>query len=295
MAFYKIGNLIIEIDIVANNYQPFLCHDISEIKHIDLKIRRTKIPHSTKHFIKWADLPEMVIWKRASNVNDYMWLYEAKNGICTIAVSEEYAHAEYYYLSKLDSLNINLERIISPYFQIIIECRMISAGFSVLHSACVELSGAAYAFTGPSGIGKSSRARKWCELFSAEWLSGDRPAIDAINGIAYGVPWDGKEAIYRNINYPLMAILKVERSKNTQIRKMSKEEKMRLLCEQTFFPMWDTDLVVKLLNLLSLLIEHVDILELRCDITNDSIIEAHDILLGCIKKAGGNDETKKGV
>ena len=46
----------------------------------------------------------------------------------------------------------------------------------------------------------------------AEWLSGDRPGIRLTKSavLACGMPWDGKERIYRNAAVPLLAHLLAE-------------------------------------------------------------------------------------
>ena len=170
----------------------------------------------------------------------------------------------------------------SPLIFFLFKCKLVQRGFTVLHSACVDLDGFAYAFTGPSGIGKSSRARKWVDLFSAEWISGDRPAIDSSSGTVYGVPWDGKEAVYRNINRPLNAVLKVKRAEETSVKELSYEEKFQLLCEQSFIPMWDPELAGKAMHSLRQVIQKVPIFELRCDITDESTYKAHDMIMEMI-------------
>lgn len=143
-----------------------------------------------------------------------------------------------------------------------IECYLARQGYVSLHSACVELDGEAYAFSGPSGTGKSTRANAWIDAFEdAELVSGDRPLIDVKNLEVYGVPWDGKEQCFRNVHYPLKAIFEVRRkdvaSTDTEpqepsayIRKMSFEQKRKLLMRQCFVPMWDTETaVIQMMNI----------------------------------------------
>ena len=168
--------------------------------------------------------------------------------------------------------------IISPLFQVLSECKLLQNGFVALHGAAVELNGIAYAFTGPSGIGKSSRAERWCKLLSAEWISGDRVAIDSYKQLAYGVPWDGKEQIHRNVNYPIGAILKVKRAEKTQLIEMTMQEKIKLLCEQCFLPMWDTELLSTALQSIRCLAERVPMYELACDISDESTYKSYEAI-----------------
>lgn len=122
------------------------------------------------------------------------------------------------------------------------ECVMIHKSCLSLHAACVDTGGEAVAFTGVSGTGKSTRAAALIEASGGEFISGDRPALKInSNGVtACGVPWDGKERIYRLVERPLKAILDVRRSDTDYLRKLTPEQAQRVLVKQIFIPMWDT-------------------------------------------------------
>lgn len=125
--------------------------------------------------------------------------------------------------------------------RIALECCLAFHGCVSLHAACIELGEEAYAFTGPSGVGKSSRAIAWTETFGARLLSGDRPMINVRTRKVYGVPWDGKERCFRNACFPLKMIAEIRRSSSVYVRGMSFEQRRRLLLRQCFMPMWDTE------------------------------------------------------
>ena len=122
-----------------------------------------------------------------------------------------------------------------------LECWFVRHGYIILHSAAVEKDGEAFTFTGPSGIGKSTRAGAWTEALGAKLVNGDRPLISVREPELYGVPWDGKEQLFRNVHYPLKAIGEVRRSDSVYVRKMSFDQRRRLLLRQSFIPMWDTE------------------------------------------------------
>lgn len=135
-----------------------------------------------------------------------------------------------------------------------------------LHSACVEINGEAVAFTGVSGMGKSTRANAWVEANGAAFISGDRPALE-INreGVtAFGVPWDGKEQIFRSVQCHLKAILEVRRSDKDYIRKLTAEQAQRLFVKQVFIPMWDTGTAVTALMNTRKLSESVPVYRVFC-------------------------------
>ena len=125
--------------------------------------------------------------------------------------------------------------------RLMLECWFTRHGYLSLHSAAVEKDEEAYTFSGPSGIGKSTRAGAWIDALGAKLINGDRPLIRVHDPELYGVPWDGKEQLFRNVRYPLKVICEVRRSDSVYIRKMSYKQKRSLLLRQTFMPMWDTE------------------------------------------------------
>ena len=134
---------------------------------------------------------------------------------------------------------------IVPYDEMVIrlalECLLIWRGYIPLHSACVELDGLAFIFTGPSNVGKSSRAAMWVSSMGAQLVSGDGPLIRAIDAEVFGVPWDAEECCYRNVQLQTAAICEVRRSFSVFARKLSFRQKMDLLTQRSFIPQWDMD------------------------------------------------------
>ena len=123
------------------------------------------------------------------------------------------------------------------------ECYLARRDGVSLHASCIFLNGKSLLFTAPAGTGKSTQARIWEEALGAEILSGDRPFLHLFPGEvrAYGVPWDGKEQIFRQKDKPVAAIIEVRRANHNHIRKMSENQACRLLMKQCFLPMWDNE------------------------------------------------------
>ena len=131
------------------------------------------------------------------------------------------------------------------FLRVALECRLVLHGYVSLHAAAVSLDNQAYVFSGPSQIGKSTRAMSWINALQGELVSGDRPLIHSDTLELFGVPWDGKENCCRNVHFPLKAICEVRRSETScYIRKMNFEQRRLLLMQQSFLPMWDNDTAV---------------------------------------------------
>lgn len=151
--------------------------------------------------------------------------------------------------SALTELGIQIEWLVRA----ALECLLIRRGYVSLHAAALSVDRSAYAFTGPSGMGKSTRAGAWVEAFDAQMISGDRPLIKVDSMELCGVPWDGKERCYHNVRYPLKMICEVRRSETVYARAMSFDQRRYLLMQQSFLPMWDTETsTLQMMNIVKL-------------------------------------------
>lgn len=93
----------------------------------------------------------------------------------------------------------------------------------MLHASAVELDGAAYLFSGPSGMGKSTHTRLWKSVFpDARIFNDDKPALRNIDGVwyAYGTPWCGKNGININMKVPVAGICFLRRGEENSIKRL---------------------------------------------------------------------------
>ena len=189
-----------------------------------------------------GDLPEVRIYK--TEQGDWLYCRNDGNSIPFVVASPDYRRITGY---TQDALQEPLGGTINRFLlRTAFECRFCYEGIISLHAACVEVDGFAVAFTGKSGMGKSTRARAWVEGLGAQFISGDRPAVrlEKDGSTACGVPWDGKEQIFRDVERPLRCILEVRRSPANYVRRLSGEQARRVILQQCFVPMWDTDAAV---------------------------------------------------
>lgn len=192
-----------------------------------------------------------------------------------LITDEDYRHFQLYG---------DKEQLAMPGMQFLLrtalECRFCYEGIVSLHAACVDMGDCAIAFTGRSGLGKSTRANAWIERFGAEWISGDRPAValETQGAKVLGVPWDGKEQIFRNVEKPLKCILEVRRSPDNYVRRLSAEQARELIMKQSFVPMWDTDAAVMAMGNVWKLVRQAPIYRAFCGPTAADAQEIYDIL-----------------
>lgn len=94
-----------------------------------------------------------------------------------------------------------------------------------LHACVVEVGGEAYAFSAPSGYGKTTHVALWKKLFgkNARVINGDNPVIREKNGTfyAYGTPWCGKEGWSVNTKAALKAVCYIEHSDRNTLEQLN--------------------------------------------------------------------------
>ncbi len=132
----------------------------------------------------------------------------------------------------------------------------------LLHASAVELNGEAFAFSAPSGTGKSTHARYWRSELSAQIINDDKPAIRRIDDrfCACGTPFSGKHDDSRNVCVPLKAIVFLRRAEQVQVRRLSMREALYALLNQTVRPNNVSD-YDRLLSLLEDMLSLVDVFE----------------------------------
>ena len=89
-----------------------------------------------------------------------------------------------------------------------------------IHSSCISLHGKSILFLGESGSGKSTQSRLWQQCFpETELLNDDGPVLSAVDGRyhAFGSPWSGKTACYKQMHAPVTAFVKVVQAQENRI------------------------------------------------------------------------------
>ncbi len=137
----------------------------------------------------------------------------------------------------------------------------------MLHSSCVVYEGKAYLFSAPSGTGKSTHTQLWLKQFPGSYiLNDDKPAIRITeNGIyAYGTPFSGKTDLNVNTGVPIGGICVIERSENNHIERISTDEALFNIMNQTVRPYKEEEMD-KMLNTLEKVVSNVPVYRLSCN------------------------------
>lgn len=154
----------------------------------------------------------------------------------------------------------------------------------LLHSSAVVLDGQAYAFTAPSGTGKSTHTSLWLRHFGhdrAFIINDDKPIVRFINGeyIIYGTPWSGKTNTNKNASAPLKAVCFVHRAESNLIKRTSAQAALTPLLNQVYRP-YEEGYSMKLFDELDRFLNTVDFYDLYCNISTNAAQIAYEGMKG---------------
>ena len=139
---------------------------------------------------------------------------------------------------------------------------------ALFHSSVVSFQDKAYIFLGKSGTGKSTHSRLWLKYIEGtELINDDNPVVrihDDGSILVYGSPWSGKTPCYRNVSYPLGAIVLLEQAPQNVIRRLKPLEAYAALMTSISGKRWDSRLAEGLHETENLLVTHASIWHLDC-------------------------------
>ncbi len=146
-------------------------------------------------------------------------------------------------------------------------------GAVLLHAATVEVDGSAYAFSAPSGTGKSTHITLWRRLYGKRIgiVNGDKPFLRDKDGVLtlYGSPWCGKEGWQKNTHAPLKALCFLSRSEENTISRLPAADALPRVFAQLLKPRSEEGLA-NTLQFADRLIREVPIYALGCNISPEA-------------------------
>lgn len=153
----------------------------------------------------------------------------------------------------------------------------------LLHGSVIECDGKGIAFTAKSGVGKTTHTMLWRKVYGdyVRIINGDKPIIRFLDGIpfAYGTPWAGKENFHCNARVPLTDLCFIERGTENRVIQIRPEDRLSAVMQQILLPA-EHQMAVKTLELLDRFLSACRVWVIRCDMSQDAAILAHDTILG---------------
>jgi hypothetical protein len=168
-------------------------------------------------------------------------------------------------------------------------CRRVSGeaakrGVILFHAAAIEMDGRAYAFSAPSGTGKSTHITLWRSRFGKRvgMINGDKPFLREKEGVftVYGSPWCGKEGWNKNTSAPLAGVTFLYQSKENTIARLETDKALPRVFAQLIKPPTASG-VAACLAFADSLIKNVPIYCMGCNISPEAAELAYRTMSGC--------------
>jgi len=138
---------------------------------------------------------------------------------------------------------------------------------TIIHASAVCYNQQAYLFIGLSGTGKSTHSKLWMKYFSGvEMINDDKPVIRVENDrlFLYGTPWSGKLNCFKNVCFPVGAIVKLKQAPYNKIRQLNKIESYVTLLHCIYGKRWNKPIGDALHEIETKIISLSNVWELEC-------------------------------
>lgn len=153
-----------------------------------------------------------------------------------------------------------------PLDELLVFHRLALQGNLLIHACGVVRDGRALLFTGPSGAGKTTIARRMLEVGGCSVLSDDRIAIraDADGFRVHGTPWHGDAPLSRADSARLAGIYAIHQTRTLAPLALSGVEAATAVLGNAFVPIHDRVAAARILELAEQLVNQVPITRLGC-------------------------------
>ena len=139
---------------------------------------------------------------------------------------------------------------------------------ALFHSSVVSYQGRGYMFLGHSGTGKSTHSSLWLKYIKGtELVNDDNPVVRILEDgevRVYGSPWSGKTPCYRNVSYPVGAIVKLSLAPYNKIQRLKGINAYAAVVPSISGKRWDRQLAEGLHETENLIAQYVPVWHLDC-------------------------------
>ena len=265
----KIGPLSVRLkgapDLFADTFTPFL-ENASAGSPVEQTICVTHAsPPDITGSVLLVKSPDLEVFQR----KDLFFLrFPAMRDIFLAVLSGDGAHACYHVAftdvpERQSALREDLFHAIRQSFLYLAQ-RM---GFFALHSATILYRDRVWAFSGPSGTGKSTHAALWKEQFGVPLMNGDLSLLSlAEDGSVrfHGMPWCGTSGIYTKTSAPLGGIVFLRQAPENRVETLPPEQEILSLLNRLISPVWTEEMLQMNLLFSTNAAKHLGIWRLHC-------------------------------
>lgn len=192
----------------------------------------------------------------------YILIFNELEGIEELHLTKDGRRAVFYCTSPTEELKFNLFHAIRIAYLIY----ALGKGKVMLHSSSILYKNRIWAFSAPSGTGKSTHCEIWNKLYGTPVINGDLNllGIEDDRAYVYGTPWCGTSGIFDTKIYPLGGVILLKQGPQNLIKELSDEQKELLVQQRLVTSVWDEAMLDKTFEIVSDLVENIYVTRYYC-------------------------------
>ena len=210
--------------------------------------------------------------------DEYVLFFHELKSVEELHLSKDGSYAHFYCDEPSDEVRFNLFHAIRMAFLVF----AMQQGKVMLHSCSILFNDMVWAFSGPSGTGKSTHCDIWKRLFDTPIVNGDLNLIGIEDGVAYvyGTPWCGSSGIFENAKRRLGGIVLLKQAVDNRLEELSPEKKILYVEQRLITSVWDRTMLEKTLNIVSEIVKNIYVKRFYCNKDDEAGYRIHeDIML----------------
>ena len=244
-----------------DHYSPFRIEKTDEAPVFTLRVtERIKLEDFQQEIHQDDDGSEIMAGTEKSGLPCFKFLLQGRH-VATLLTDHEYREAS---VAMRAPKQFGLDNALMVMYALATATRQTA----LFHSSVVSYQGRGYMFLGKSGTGKSTHSSLWLKhIEGTELVNDDNPVVRVLPSgeiRVYGSPWSGKTPCYRNIDYPVGAIVLLSQAPYNRIEQLIKLQAYAAIVPSISGKRWDKHIAEGLHLTENLLAQHAPIYHLDC-------------------------------
>ena len=240
-------------------YEPFIIEPTNEVS-FSVEIVDDLTVSDIQEEMRQEDEGQTIVVGRTNDEEAYVEFWLGKK-LCSVMIVDKDNHQAKVCVKENWSFGVNNA------IMVMYALATANSQTALFHSSVVSYQGKAYMFLGQSGTGKSTHSSLWLKYIEGtELVNDDNPVVRIIDGVArvYGSPWSGKTPCYRNVVYPVGAIVKLDQAPYNEIKRLKGVRAYAAVVPSISGKRWDKQVADGLHETENLLAQLVPVWHLDC-------------------------------
>ena len=211
------------------------------------------------------------------DIKEYVLFFTELEGVEELHMKKDGSLARFYCQSASENVRFGLFHAIRMAFLMYaLEYERV-----MLHSCSILYKDKVWAFSAPSGTGKSTHCGLWEKLYKTPVINGDLNLIGVEDGkvYVYGTPWCGSSGISDTGTRQLGGIILLRRGQDNFIEELSEEQKILYVQQRLITSVWDENSLDRVLDIVKDIIKRIYVKRYYCTKEDSAAEVIHEDIL----------------